>query len=152
MKKLPIADCRLPIGGSLPRRSFARRRHDGSEFAGFCQEGGQFARRHSARFNKQFEPQRGFIRFFLNGSDFGNEFSLAAGAATGAVIRRDRSSAANNLSGDDASGVVGLGDGACELDDSQRKCFRASFEFGWIHGANLQTQSAIGNRQSAIQE
>jgi hypothetical protein len=152
MTKLPIADCRLPIGNLLPRRSFARGGHDGRKLIGFSQERGQLALGHRSGFDEQFEPQRGFVRFFLDGSDFCDEFSLAAGAATGAVVRGHRSAAADNLFGNDASGVVGLGDGACELDDSQRKCFCASFEFSGIHGANLQTQSAIGNRQSAIQK
>ena len=143
MKKVPIADCRLPIKKSFAGRSFARGGHDGHKLIGFSQERGQLALGHRSGFDEQFEPQRGFIRLFLDGSDFCDEFSLAADAATGAVVRRDRSSAANNLFGDDASGVVGLGDGARELDDSQRKCFHASFEFSWIHGANLQTQSAI---------
>ena len=150
MKKLPIADCRLPIGELLPRRSFARRCHDCNKLVGFLQQGGQLACGHRARFNKQFEPQRGFIRLFLNGSDFGDEFGLAAGAATGAVIRRHRSAAADNLLGDDASGVVIFWNRPCKFDDTQGKGFGSSFEFSWVHGASLQPQSAIGNRQSAI--
>ena len=152
MKKLLTADCRLPIEKSFAGRGFMRRGHDGGDFMGFFQEGGQLACRHRPGFDEQFEPQRGFVGLFLAGSNFGDKFGLAAGAATGAVIRRHRGASANNLFGDDTPGIVGLGDGARELDDSQRKSFRASFEFGWIHGANLQTQSAIDNRQSAIQE
>jgi hypothetical protein len=39
---------------------------------------------------------------------------------------------------------------AAHFDDSQSKGFGARFQFRWVHGANIQTQSAIGNRQSAI--
>jgi hypothetical protein len=150
MNKLPIADCRLPIGKLFAGRGFARRRHDGGQFTGFQQQRGKFSRGHDAGLDEQLQPQRGFIRLFLDDSDFGDEFGLAAGAATGAVIRGHRGAAADNLFGDHASGVVGLGDCARELDDSQRKSFRADFKFSRVHGANLQTQSAIGNRQSAI--
>ena len=108
MKKLPIADCRLPIGNLLSRRSLARCCHDG------------------------------------------DEFSRASRPRTGAVIGGNRSSTADNLLGDGASAGGGLGNGACERDDFQRKCFRAGFELNWVHEANLQAQSAIANRQSAI--
>jgi hypothetical protein len=152
MTKLPIADCRLPIGKLFARRRFARGGRYGCEFVCFRKEGGELACGQRARFNKQFEPKCGFVRLFLDGSDFGDEFGLAAGAAAGAIIRRHRSTAANDLFGDNTPGVIGFRDCARELDDPQRKCFRTGFEFSWIHGANLQTKSAIGNRQSAIQE
>ena len=86
--KLPIADCRLLIGESLGRGGFVGRGHDGCEFVGLLQQGGQLARGHEARFDQQFEPQSGFVGFFLDGSDLGNEFGLAAGPATGAVVSR----------------------------------------------------------------
>jgi hypothetical protein len=152
MKRLPIADCRLPIKKSFAGRSFTRRRHDGGQFVGLDQQRGKFPCGHNARLDKQLKPEGRFIRFFFDGSDFSYKFALAAGAATGTIIRRHRSTAADDLFGDDASGIVGLGDGTGKFDDSQCKCFRASFEFNWIHGANLQIQSATGNRQSAIQE
>ena len=150
MKTLPIADCRLPIKKSFAGRGFARGGHDGCQCVGFVVQRGQFLCGHRAGFNEQFEPQRGFVSLFLDGADFGDEFSRTAGAATGAVICRHGSSAADNLSGDRPAGIVRFGNGARQLDDSQRKRFRAGFEFGRVHGANLQTQSAIGNRQSAI--
>jgi hypothetical protein len=34
--------------------------------------------------------------------------------------------------------------------NSQGKRFGSGFQFGWVHALKLQTQSAIGNRQSAI--
>jgi len=150
MIRLPIADCRLPITDSFSRRRFARCGHDGGQLVRFIQQCRQFFCRQNARLDQQFQPERGFVGFFLDGADFGDEFGLAAGATTGAVIRRHRSAAANDLFGDGAAGIVGFGNGARQLDDSQRESFRAGFEFGRIHGANLQTQSAIGNRQSAI--
>jgi len=148
---LPIADCRLPITESFAGRGLARRGHDGGQFIGFIEQRGQFFCGHDARFSKQLEPESGFVGFFLDGADFGNEFRLAARAATGTVISCYRSAAADNLSGNSPASIVGFRNGTGELDDSQRKSFRASLEFGWVHGANLQTQSAIGNRQSAIQ-
>jgi len=150
MKQLPIADCRLLIAKSLSRRSFARGDHDSGECVGFVEQRRQLLCRHGAGFDEQFQPQRSFVGFLLNGSNFGNEFSLTAGAATGAVICRHRGAAADDLFGDGASGVVRFGNGARQFDDSQCEGFCAGFEFGRIHGANLQTQSATGNWQSAI--
>ena len=140
----------LSIEALFARRGFARGGHDGCQCIGFGKQRGQFLCGHRAGFDKQFQPQCGFIRLFLDSSDFGDEFGWAAGAATGAVIRRYRSSAADNLSGNRPACVIGFGNGARQLDDSQCESFRAGFEFRRIHGANLQTQSAIGNRQSAI--
>ena len=88
MKKLPIADCRLPIKKSFSGSGFARCGHDGGEVVGFLQQRRQLARGHRRGFDEQFEPQRGFVRLFLDGSDFGNEFGLAAGAALGRFIHR----------------------------------------------------------------
>ena len=147
MNILPIADCRLPIGKLFARRRLTRGGHYGRKLVCFRKEGGELACGHRARFNKQFEPQRGFVSLFLNGSDLGNKFGLAAGPAAGAIIRRHRSTAANDLFRNGASGIIGFGVCTRELDDSQRKCFCAGFEFSWIHGTNLQTKSAIGNRQ-----
>ena len=151
MNKLPITDCRLPIGKSFSRRGFARCRHDGSEVAGFLQKRRQLSRRHRPRFDEQFEPQRGFVSFFLDNSNFRDEFNVAASTATGAVIRRRRSAATNDLPGDDTSGIVAFGNRPCQLDDSQGKGLGARFQFGWVHGQKLQIQPAIGNRQPAIQ-
>jgi len=150
MKTLPIADCRLPIKKSFAGRGFARGSHDGCQRVGFVEQCGQFLCGHRAGFNEQFEPQRGFVSLFLDGSDFSNEFGRAAGAATGSVIRRHRGAATDDLFGDGTSSIVRFWNGSRELDYSQGKSFRAGFEFRRIHNTNLQTQSAIGNRQSAI--
>ena len=150
MKRLPIADCRLPIKTSFAGRGFARPGHDGGEFIGFFEQRGQLFGRHDAGFGKQFEPQSGFVGLFLDGADFRNEFGLTARAATGAVICRHGSSAAQNLFGNDAASIVAFGNCPAHFDDAQGEGFRSGFQFDWVHGANLQTQSAIGNRQSAI--
>ena len=150
MKELPIADCRLPIAELFAGCRFTRGGHNGGEFAGFFQERGQFGFRHGAGLDEQFQPETRLIGLFLDGSDFGDELGLAAGAATGAIVGCHGSATADDLFGDDAPGIVGLRNGTREFDDSQGKGFRAGFEFEGIHGANLQTQSAIGNRQSAI--
>ena len=134
---------RLPIAKLFAGRGFARGSHNGGQRVGFVEERGQFLCGHRAGFDEQFEPQRGFVSLFLDGSDFGDESGRAAGTATDTAVRRHRAAAADNLSGNRPAGIVGLGDGACELDDSQGKSFCASFEFSRIHGANLQTQSAI---------
>jgi hypothetical protein len=151
MKKLPIADCQWPVRKSFSGCGFARCRHDGGEVAGLLQERRQLSGGHGAGFDKQFEPQRGFVGFFPDGSDFGDEFSVAARTSTGAVIRRHRGAAANDLPGNDTSGIVAFWNRPRQLDDSQGKGFGACFQFGWIHGRKLPTQSAIGNRQPAIQ-
>ena len=148
--RLPIADCRLPIKKSFSCGSFARRCHDGGKLIGFIQKRRKFARRHDARLDEQFEPKRRFISLLLDCSDFGNEFSLTTGTTTGAIVGRHRSSAAQYLLGDDAGRVIVLGNRPGQLDDSQGEGFGSGFQFGWIPAARLQTQSAIGNRQSAI--
>ena len=150
MKRLPIADCRLPIKASFAGRGFARRGHDGSKFIGFFKQCGQFLRGHDAGFGEQLEPQSGFVGFLFDGANFGNEFCLTASAATGAVIRRHGSSAAQNLLGNDAPGIVVFGNCPAHFYNSQGKRFGSGFQFGWVPALKLQTQSAIGNRQSAI--
>ena len=149
MNELPIADCRLPINKSRARCSFARGGHNGSKLIGFRQQCRQFLAWHNAGLGQQFEPEGGFVGFLFNGSDFSNKFSLASRAATGAIVCRDRSSAANDLSRNRPAGSC-FWNGTGQFDDSQCKFFGAEFEFNGIHGMKLQTQSAIGNRQSAI--
>ena len=143
MKRLPIADCRLPIDESFASRGFAGGGHDGGEFIGFLQKRGQFSRRHHSRFDQQFEPEGGFVGFLFDGSNFGNEFGLAARAATGAIICRNRGAATDPLFGDNASGIVVFGHGPRQFDDAQGESFGARFQFDWIHGGKLQIQSAI---------
>ena len=152
MNRLPIADCPLPIKKSLAGRRFARRGHDGGKLVGFFEQCGQFFCGHDAGFGEQFEPQSGFVGFLLDGADFGNEFRLTPSAATGAVIRRHGSSAAQNLFGNDAPGIVIFGNCPAHFDDSQGKRFGSGFQFDRVHAPKLQTQSAIGNRQLAIQK
>ena len=152
MNRLPIADCRLPISRLFARCRFARCGHDGSEHIGLLQKGGQLAGRHDAGLNEQFEPQRCFISLFLDGSNFGDEFGLTAGAATSSIVCGHRSATANDLFGDDTSSIIVFWNCPGEFDDSQGKRFGARFQFGWIHAPKLQTQSAIGYRQSAMQK
>jgi hypothetical protein len=146
---LPIADCRLPIAKSFAGRRLARCSHDGGEFVGFSKERGQFHCGQNPRLDEQFEPESGFIGFFLDRSDFCDELGLAARAATGAIVGRHGSSASQYLFGNNTPRVVVFWDFAAHLDDPQCKCFSSRLEFGGIHGMRLQTQSAIGNRQSA---
>jgi hypothetical protein len=143
MNGLPIADCRLPINGSFAGRSFARGRHDGSKVVGFLQKRRQLARRHYARFDEQFEPQSRLVGFFFNRANFGYKFRPAPSTATGAIVRGHRSAAANDLFGDDTSGLVVFWNSPGQFDDSQGKRFGARFQFGWIHAPKLQTQSAM---------
>jgi hypothetical protein len=150
MKRLPIVDCRLPITGSFAGRSFARGGHDGGEFVGFFEQRGQLFCGHDAGFSKQFEPQRSFVGFFFHGADFGNKFRLTPRPTTGAAIRRRGSSTSQNLFGNNAPSIVVLWNCPAHLDDPQGKRFGSGFQFGRVHLPKLQTQSAIGNRQSAI--
>ena len=152
MKKLLIADCWLLIENSFLRRRFVRSSHDRGQIIGFLQKRSQSCRREHAGFDQQFEPQGGFISLFLDRPHLGDKFSAAASPATCAVIRRDRSATADNLPGDDTPGVVASRNGFCQFDDAECKCFGACFEFGWIHGAKVQIQSATSNQQSAIEE
>ena len=151
MMKLPIADCRLPIKDLLAGRGFPGGGHDGCQFICLFKQGGQFARGHDVGFNQQFEPQRGFVGLFFDDSDLGDEFRRTTRPATGAVVGGNGSSAADNLLGDGAGGVIILRNCLGQLDDSQSKSFCPGFEFNRSHGVKLQTQSAIGNRQSSIQ-
>ncbi len=148
--KLPIADCRLPIGESLSRRSLARGRHDCRKLVRFCQKRGKFSRGHDVGLDEQFEPQCRLVCFFFDRPDLGNKFGLTARPATGAVVRSHRSSASHDLLGDDASGVVIFWNRPGQLYDTQGKSFGAGFQFSWGHDVKLQTQSAIGNRQSSM--
>jgi hypothetical protein len=148
--KLSIADCRLSIKESLSCRSFARSRHDGRKLVGLGQKSRKFSGSHRSRFDQQFEPKCRLIRLFFDRTDFGNEFGLTAGSATGPVICRHGSAAADDLLGNRTSGIVVLRNGPGQFNDSERKSFSSSLQFGGIHGSKLQTQSAIGNRQSAM--
>ena len=148
--RLPIADCRLPIAESGAGGGFARGGHDGSEVVGFLQQRGQFALGNDSRFGKQFEPKRGFIRFFLNDSDFGDEFRFASSAAGRAVVRGDRGTTADDLFCDNSSCVVRSGNGPGQFNYSKSKGFGALFKFSWVHRRKLQVQSPIANRQSSI--
>ena len=152
MMKLPIADCRLPINGLFAGRGFARGGHDGGQFVGFVEQVGQLACGHDAGFNQQFEPKCGLVGFFFDDSDLGDEFRRTTRTATGAVVGGNGSSAADNLLGDGAGGVIILWNCLGQLDDSQSKSFCPGLEFNRSHGVKLQTQSAIGNRQSSIQK
>lgn len=151
MKTLLIADCRSPIKKSVAGCGFARCDHDGGEFVGFLQKWRQLAYGHYPGFNQQFEPQRSFVSLLFHRPDFSDKFRRAAGAATGAIIRRHRSPAANNLFGDDTSRIVIFWNRAGQFDYSQGKSFCSDFQFGWVHSPKLQIQSAIANRKSAIQ-
>ena len=148
--KLPIADCRLPIWESFSRRSLARGCHDCRKLVCFGQKRGKFSRGHDVGLDKQLDPQRRLVCFFFDRPDFGDEFGLTARTATGAIICSHRSSASHNLLGDDTSCVVIFWNRPCQLDDTQRKGFGSGFQFSWSHDAKLQTQSAIGNRQSSM--
>lgn len=148
--KLPIADGRLPIRGSFSRRSLARGRHDGGEFIRFSQKSRQFALRHDAGLDQQFQPERGFVSLFLNRADLGNELRLASGPATGAVVCGHGSSAAQNLPCDDAPSVFSFGNLPTHCDDAQGKSLGAGFQFSRSHDVKLQIQSAIGNWQSSM--
>ncbi len=148
--RFTIYDLRFTIRASLARRDFARRRHDRSEFVGFVQQCGEFPCRHDAGLDKQFEPQRGFIGFFLDRSDFGNEFGLTSRSTTRAIICCDRSSTPQDLLGNNAARVVVFGNCSAHPVDSQSKSLGSRLEFGWLHAAKLQIQSPISNRQSAI--
>ena len=150
MKILPIPDCRLPIKESFAGRGFTRGCHDGSQLVGFFKQSGQFFCGHDASLREQFQPERGFVGFLFHEADFGNEFCRAACPTTGPVVCRHGSSAPQDLSGNDAARVVAFGNRPAHLDDPQGKGFCSRLKFGRMHNMKLQTQSAIGNRQSAI--
>lgn len=131
MKILPMADGRWPINGSFAGRRLARGRPDGNQGIGFFEQGG-------------------FVGFFFDRADFGDEFRPAPRAARRTIIRGHRGSAANDLFGNDPAGIVIFGNSTGQFDNPQRKSFGAGFQFNWVHNLKLQIQSAIGNRQSAI--
>ena len=143
--RLPIADCRLPIGGLFPRSGLARRRHDCSQFISLLQKRAQFASGHNSRLDEQLDPQRGFIGLLHNSPDFGDKLGLASRPATSPVVGRNRGSASQNLFGENASGIVILWNRTGHLDDSQCKRLGPSFQFGGSHEPPLQTQSSTGN-------
>jgi hypothetical protein len=148
--KLPIANCQLPIKESLSCRSFARGHHDGRKLVCLGQKSRKLSGSHRSRFDQQFEPQCRLIRLFFDRADLGDEFSLTTSPATRPVICRHGSAAANDLLGNRPSGIVVLRNGPGQFNDAERKSFSSGLQFGGIHGSKLQTQSAIGNRQSAL--
>jgi hypothetical protein len=150
VKTLPINDCRLPIEGSFDGCRFARGRHNGGQGVGFFKQSRQFFCGHEARFYQQFQPQRGLIGFFFNRADFGNELRPASRPTRCPVVRGYRSSAANDLFGDGTTCIVIFWNRTSQFDYPQCKSLCAGLQFSWVHGSKLQTQSAIGNRQSAI--
>ena len=150
MKTLPIADCRLPIYRLFAGRRLTGGSHDGSQSVGFFQQGGQLFCSHDVGLDQQFEPQGGFIGFFFDSANFGDEFSPAPCATRRAIIGGHRSSAANNLPGDNTASIVIFGNCPGQFNDPQSKGFGASLRFNWVHDVKLQIQSAIGDRQSAI--
>lgn len=147
---LPIADCRLPIGKLPARCGFARRSHDGGEVIGFLKQCRQFGRRKNSRLAQQFEPEGRFVGLLFNGSNLGNKLRLASRAAVFPVIGGHRCAGTDDLFGNNSARIVVLRNRPREFDDSKGESFRALFEFGGVHGAKLQNQLAIANRQSKI--
>jgi hypothetical protein len=152
MTKLPIADCRLPIAELSASGGFARGGHDGGQVVGFLQQRGEFALGNYSGFGKQLKPQRRFVRFFLNCSDFSDEFRFASSPTSRAVVRCHRGAAPNDLLCHDSSCVIGLGNGPGHFDYSERKGLGALFKFKGIHMPKLIGQSPIANRRSAIKK
>ena len=148
--KLPIADCRLPIAKLAAGGGFTGGGHNCCEVVGFLQQSGELAFRYNSRFNEQFEPQSGFIGFFFDRADLGDEFRFASGATCCPIIGGHRCAAADNLFGNDSSSIIALGNCSGEFDNPKRKSFGALFEFRGIHTPNLRNQSPIANRQPAI--
>jgi hypothetical protein len=148
--RLPIANCQLPIGELFPSGGFSRTGHDRSEFIRFGQKRRKLAGRHDSRFDEQLNPQSTLVRFFFDGSNFGNEFSATSCATTCSIIRSDGCAASQNLATEHAPGFVVFGYRSCHFHNSQGKGLCSDFKFAWVHVAKLRTQSAIGNRQSAI--
>ncbi len=148
--RLPIADCRLPIRKSFSRRCFTRVSHYGSKLVGFSQKRGKLALGHDPGLDKQFEPQCRLVGFFFDRPNLGDEFGVATCATTRTVISRHGGSTPHNLLGNHAPSIVVFWNRPQQFDDPQSKGFGTSFQFSWIHGSKLQTQSAIGNRQSAM--
>jgi hypothetical protein len=150
VNRLPIANCQLPIWELPAGRSFSRRGHNCGEVVGFLQQCGQLSSRHNSRFCKQLKPQSRFIRFFFDSSDFGDEFSFATSATTRPLICGHRRTATNYLFCDNASRIVGFGNGPRQLDDSESKIFRALFQFDRVHAPKLPNRLPIGDCRLAI--
>ena len=148
--KMPIADCRLPIAELSARRSFARCCDDRGQVVRLLQKRGQFALGNNSGLGKQLKPQSGFVCLLFDSSRLRDKFGFASSAAARAVIGRHRSSAADDLFGNNSPCVIAPRHRAREFDNPQSKSFCALFEFGRIHVPTLRNQSAIANRQSAI--
>lgn len=141
---------RWPMGESFAGCRFARGGHDRRQFVRFREQSGKFCFWQDTGLDRQFEPKRGLVGFFLDDSNFGDELGLAARPATGVVVGRDGSSAAENLFCDYPASIIALGNFPAHLDDTERKRLGACLQLDWVHAANVQTQSAIGHRPSAI--
>jgi len=150
MRRLPIADCRLPIADSSIRRCFTRRRHNCGKVVRLLHNCGQLACGDNSRFSKKFEPESGFVGLFFESSDFCNKLGLASGPASCPIVCRDRSAAANDLILYHSSGFVRFRDCSRKLNYPKRKVFGALFQFGGVHTPKVLEQSPIANRQSSI--
>ena len=80
----------------------------------------------------QFEPETGFIRFFLNNTGFVDEVSSRFRPAKSAVVGRDRTSASDDLIRNHIS-APSSGQCVSQFEDSQGEGFGSFFHFGFIH-------------------
>lgn len=140
----------LPIYRSDARSRFARRSHDRSQIICLLEKRRQLAAWYNPRFTQQFEPKRGFVRFFFHCSNFSYEFRLASSTARGTVIRSHRRPATDNLIRNGASCDISFRNGPRQFDNSEREVFGALFQFDRVHNRKVLEQSAIANRQSSI--
>ena len=170
MKKLPIADCRLPIetarllttagapiegvkalvvGFSISRYRLPGCGHNRCKFVGLLEKLSQSLPRDYLRFSEQFEPKSSFVSLFLNDPNFCREFCLAPRSATRSVVRRNRRPTSYQLRGDCPSGNRSW-DRSAKFENARRKRLGPSLQFPCVHERRIGCPSPIGNAQSPI--
>ena len=147
-----IGNRKLEIPSLL--RRLARGSHHGRQLVGFAEQRGELVGRHRVRLSEKFEPEHRLVGFLFYDTHLGDELRPTARATRRPIICRHRRSAAHQLPTKRPPHRGGR-QRLDQLDDTKRKCLRPLLQFDWSHAPKLTgpspaSQSAIGNRQSAI--
>jgi type II secretory pathway pseudopilin PulG len=110
--------------------------HDCGQLGGLLEEGNQFGMGQKLAFVDQIQPETAFVGFFLHGSQFCNEFGLAAGSACRAIIGSDTRSGTPQLSPQNLSGNP-LGQSFRHIQTAMGKCLGPLLQILPSHGENV---------------
>ena len=131
-----IFDFRMSIFDLLRSRSRRGRlscgHRDRCKLIRFLEDRVNPRRLHKFGRNNHLKPEAGFICLFLDNTCFVDEVRSRFRPAKSAIIRRNRTSATNNLICYRVS-ASRCRQGIRQFQDSQRKCFGPFFHFFFVH-------------------